>query len=77
MKQTKAGCHPVLLQFMQVSGCSDCTVVVGACGGLLRMDRCDKVQVGGKLTVQSSALPQRSVWTPSNFNLYYYQEWNA
>ncbi|PNH12003.1 TBCC domain-containing protein 1 [Tetrabaena socialis] len=28
-----------------VSGCSDCTIVVGAVGRLLRVERCDKVQV--------------------------------
>eukprot|EP00955_Chlamydomonas_euryale_P042264 352248-Chlamydomonas_euryale.AAC.2 len=31
------------LQFVHLSGCSDCTVVVGAVGKLLRVDRCDKV----------------------------------
>ncbi|GLC35188.1 hypothetical protein PLESTB_000564000 [Pleodorina starrii] len=33
------------LQAAFISGCSDCTVVVGAVGRLLRVERCDKVQV--------------------------------
>ncbi|GFH30718.1 C-CAP/cofactor C-like domain-containing protein, partial [Haematococcus lacustris] len=32
-------------QAVLVSGCSDCTVVVGAAGRIVRLDRCDKVQV--------------------------------
>ncbi|KAJ9517478.1 hypothetical protein QJQ45_024956 [Haematococcus lacustris] len=33
------------LQAVLVSGCSDCTVVVGAAGRIVRLDRCDKVQL--------------------------------
>ncbi|EFJ44041.1 hypothetical protein VOLCADRAFT_121354 [Volvox carteri f. nagariensis] len=33
------------LQAAFISGCSDCTIVVGAVGRLLRVERCDKVQV--------------------------------
>lgn len=35
------------LQSALLSGCSDCTVVLGAVGAMLRMERCDRVQVGG------------------------------
>ncbi|GAX83934.1 hypothetical protein CEUSTIGMA_g11358.t1 [Chlamydomonas eustigma] len=33
------------LQWVYISGCSDCTIVMGAVGTLLRLDRCDKLQV--------------------------------
>ena len=33
------------MQTVYVSGCSDCTIVVGAAGCMLRVERCDKVQV--------------------------------
>ena len=36
---------PLPLQWVFLSGCSDCTIVVGAVGRILRMDRCDRVQV--------------------------------
>ncbi|GIL89591.1 hypothetical protein Vretimale_1845 [Volvox reticuliferus] len=44
-------CHEAIiyvltpLQAAFISGCSDCTIVVGAVGRLLRVERCDKVQV--------------------------------
>lgn len=34
------------LQSALLSGCSDCTIVLGAVGAMLRMERCDRVQVG-------------------------------
>eukprot|EP00798_Chlamydomonas_sp_ICE-L_P003219 gene3219-13238_t len=33
------------LQTVYVSGCSDCTIVIGAAGRMLRLERCDKLQV--------------------------------
>ena len=36
---------PFPSQWVFVSGCSDCTIVIGAVGRILRLDRCDRVQV--------------------------------
>ncbi len=44
-------CHDSLIYLLcplthvNISACSDCTVVVGAVGGVLRIERCEKVQV--------------------------------
>lgn len=37
------------LQSALLSGCSDCTIVLGAVGAMLRMERCDRVQVRGQV----------------------------
>jgi len=44
-------CHDTIvyilapLQYVYISACSDCTIVVGAVGKVVRVERCDKVQV--------------------------------
>lgn len=35
--------HVTCLQYVHVSGCSDCTVVLGAVGRVVRFERCEKV----------------------------------
>ncbi|KXZ53345.1 hypothetical protein GPECTOR_7g1240 [Gonium pectorale] len=55
------------LQAALVSGCSDCTVVLGAVGRLLRVERCDKVQViaaTGRLLVSACHDCSFNVGTP-------------
>jgi hypothetical protein len=44
------------LQYVYISGCSDCTIVVGAVGRILRADKCDKVTIiaaGNRMLVSS------------------------
>lgn len=37
--------RPLGLQFASVFACSDCTVVIGAVGRMVRLERCERVQL--------------------------------